>query len=318
MLALILRRIVEALVTILLLSMVVFAMLLAAPGDPAVSLLGRAAARPENQELLERMRREMGLDQPIYVQYARWIGQVVQGDLGNSNRNGQSVARLIASRLPATIQLLLLATLLSLLVAVPLAVAAARRRGSWLDRLLVLASVAGVAIPGFWLGLLLILLFSVNLSWLPPSGYTPFFTDPVDNLRRSVMPVITLSVYLVATFTRFLRADLIEVLRQDYVRTARAKGLVERMVMWRHAMKNALPSLWTIVGIEVGTLLGGVIIVEQVFGWSGIGWLAVQAVNNRDYPLVLGVVLVIAAGFALITLITDLGYAWLNPELRYR
>jgi peptide/nickel transport system permease protein len=318
MLPLILRRVVEAVITILLLSMLVFSMLLAAPGDPAVSLLGRAAARPENQELLERMRREMGLDQPVYIQYTRWIARVLQGDLGNSNRNGQAVVGLIASRLPATLQLLAFSTILSLLIAVPLAVMAAQRRGSWLDRLLVLASVAGVAIPGFWLGLLLILLFSVNLGWLPPSGYTPFFADPLDNLQRSVMPVITLSVYLVATFTRFLRADLIEVLRQDYVRTARAKGLAERMVVWRHAMKNALPSLWTIVGIEVGTLLGGVIIVEQVFGWSGIGWLAVQAVNNRDYPLVLGVVLVIAAGFALITLVTDLGYTWLNPELRHQ
>jgi peptide/nickel transport system permease protein len=175
-----------------------------------------------------------------------------------------------------------------------------------------------VAVPGFWLGLILILAFSVYLGWLPPSGYTSFFEDPGDNLRRSVMPVTTLSVYLIATFTRFLRSDLIEVLRQDYIRTAHAKGLSELMVMWGHAMKNALPSLWTVVGIEVGTLIGGVIIVEQVFGWSGIGWLAVQAVNNRDYPLVLGVVLVIAAGFALVTLITDIGYAWLNPELRHQ
>lgn len=178
-------------------------------------------------------------------------------------------------------------------------------------------SVAGVAIPGFWFGLILILVFSVYLGWLPPSGHTPLFEDPIDSLQRSVMPVITLSVYLVAAFTRFLRADLIEVLSQDYIRTAYAKGLSRRTVMWRHAMKNALPSLWTMAGIEVGTLLGGVIIIEQVFGWSGIGWLAVQAVNNRDYPLVLGTVLVVAAGFSFVTLITDLGYAWLNPELRY-
>ncbi|MCS6941000.1 MAG: ABC transporter permease [Roseiflexaceae bacterium] len=317
MLSFTLRRLLEMIVTLLILSMLVFGMLLAAPGDPAVALLGRAAARPENQELLERLRREMGLDQPVYVQYLRWIGRVIQGDLGVSNRNGEAVITLIASRLPATFQLLVCSTIISLIIAIPLAVAAALRRGSWLDQTLVFLSVAGVAIPGFWLGLILILVFSVYLGWLPPSGYTSLFEDPVDSLRRSVMPVITLSVYLIAAFSRFLRSDLIEVLSQDYIRTAYAKGLSRRMVMWRHAMKNALPSLWTMAGIEVGTLLGGVIIIEQVFGWSGIGWLAVQAVNNRDYPLVLGIVMVVAAGFSLITLITDLGYAWLNPELRH-
>ncbi len=317
MLAFILRRLMEMSVSLLLLSILVFGMLLAAPGDPAVSLLGRAAARPENQELLERLRREMGLDRPVYIQYLRWIGRVVQGDLGFSNRNGQPVVALIINRLPATLQLLAFSIIFSLAIAVPMAVAAALRRGSWLDQILIFLSVSGIAVPGFWLGLILILIFSVYLGWLPPSGYTPFFEDPVDSLRRSVMPVATLSVYLIATFSRFLRSDLIEVLSQDYIRTAYAKGLTQRIVIWRHAIKNALPSLWTVVGIETGTLLGGVIIIEQVFGWSGIGWLAVQAVNNRDYPLVLGIVLVVAIGFALVTLITDLGYVWLNPELRH-
>lgn len=317
MLAFTLRRLLEMIVTLLVLSMLVFGMLLAAPGDPAVALLGRAAARPENQEFLEQLRREMGLDQPVYVQYLRWIGRVIQGDLGVSNRNGQPVITLIAARLTATLQLLVCSTIISLIVAIPLAMIAALKRGSWFDQALMFLSVAGVAVPGFWLGLLLILTFSIYLGWLPPSGYTSFFDDPIDSLRRSAMPVITLSVYLIATFTRFLRSDLIEVLSQDYIRTAYAKGLNHRMVMWRHAMKNALPSLWTTVGVEVGTLLGGVIIIEQVFGWSGIGWLAVQAVNNRDYPLVLGIVLVVATGFSFITLVTDLGYAWLNPELRH-
>ena len=316
MLIFILRRAGELLLSLLLVSFLVFGMLLAAPGDPAMMLMGQAAARPENQPTLERLRVEMGLDKPFIVQYSRWLGKVAQGDLGVSFRSGRAVSQLILGRLPATLQLLLLSVLASLAISVPLAVLAALRPSSWLDRSLVLLSVGGVAVPGFWLGLILILLFSVRLGWLPPSGFTPFLKDPIDNLLRAAMPVATLSVYLIATFTRFLRGDLIEVLRQDYIRTATAKGLRRRAVLWRHAFKNALPALWTVVGIEAGTLLGGAIIAEVVFGWSGVGWLAVQAVLNNDYALVQGVVLFVATGFGLVTLVTDIGYAWLDPRLR--
>ena len=312
----VLRRAAEALLSILLLTMIVFGLLVAAPGDPAATLLGQAAARPENAALLERMRAEMGLDQPVAVQYARWITRVAAGDLGTSNRSGVEVTELILGRLPATLQLLLMAIGLSLVVSLPLGVWAATTRFAWLDRAFVFLSVAGVAVPGFWLGLLLILLFSVTLGWLPPSGYVPLWEDPVENLRRAAMPVLTLSVYLIATFTRFIRSDLLDVLGEDYIRTARAKGVSPRRLVWRHAVRNALPSLWTVVGIEAGTLLGGAILVEVVFGWSGVGWLAVQAVSNRDYPLVQGVVLFTALGFALVTLITDLGYAYLDPRVK--
>lgn len=302
--------------SVLLLTAIVFSLMVAAPGDPAATLLGQAAARPENAALLERMRAEMGLDRPIHVQYLRWLSNVVRGDLGDSNRSGLPVTQLIAGRLPATLQLLTLSLTVSLAVAVPFGVWSAATKRPWLDRTFVFLSVAGVAIPGFWLGLLLILTFSVTLGWLPPSGYVAPWEDLGDNLRRSVMPVATLSVYLIATFTRFLRSDLLDVLHEDYVRTARAKGLPERRLLWRHAVRNALPSLWTVVGIEAGTLLGGAILVEVVFGWSGLGWLAVQAVSNRDYALVQGVVLFTAFGFALITLLTDLGYALLDPRVR--
>jgi peptide/nickel transport system permease protein len=312
----ILRRASEVLLSVLLVSFLVFAMMVAAPGDPAMMLMGQAAARSENQATLERLRREMGLNKPVYVQYGLWLGKVVRGDLGVSFRSGRPVAELITGRLPATLQLLFVSVLVSLLISVPLAVVAALTASSWLDRLTIFFSVGGVAIPGFWLGLILILVFSVQLGWLPPSGYTPILEDPLDNLKRSAMPVATLSVYLIATFTRFLRGDLIEVLRQDYIRTAAAKGLGRSALLWRHALRNALPSLWTVVGIETGTLLGGAIIVEVVFGWSGIGWLAVQAVINNDYAIVQGVVLFVAIGFALITLLTDIGYAWLDPRLR--
>ncbi len=316
MLIFILRRVYEVLLSILIASFLVFGMLLAAPGDPAMMLMGQAAARPENQPTLERLRMEMGLDKPIFVQYGRWFGKVLHGNLGVSFRSGRAVSQLVVGRLPATLQLLLVSITVSLAISIPLAVLAALRPMSLLDRFVVLLSVGGVAIPGFWLGLILILVFSVQLNWLPPSGYTPLLEDPLDNLLRATMPVTTLSVYLVATFTRFLRGDLIEVLHQDYIRTATAKGLSRNAVLWRHAFKNALPALWTVVGLETGTLLGGAIIVEVVFGWSGIGWLAVQAVLNNDYAVAQGVVLFVAAGFSLVTLLTDIGYAWLDPRLQ--
>lgn len=302
--------------SILLLTIIVFGLMLAAPGDPAVMMMGQAAGNPENHAALVHLRHEMGLDQPVYVQYWRWFSRVVRGDLGTSNRSGRPVLNLILGRLPVTLELLVLSVGFSLLVSVPLGVWAATTKRRWLDQFFVLLSVAGVAIPGFWFGLVLILVFAVLLGWLPPSGFVPLFSQPIGNLSRATMPVLTLSTYLIATFTRFLRSDMLEVLREDFVRTASAKGVSHRGVVWRHAFRNSLPSLWTVLGIEAGTLLGGAILVEVVFGWSGIGWLAVQAVGNRDYPLVQGIVLFTALGFAAVTLVTDLGYAWLDPRVK--
>jgi len=313
----IVRRLFEAIPSIWLLTVVVFVVMQLIPGDPAIALMGRAAAREENKAALEKLRREMGLDQPLAVQYVRWFGSLLRGDFGVSNRSGQPVLALIGGRLPATLELIGLSTLLSLLLAVPLGILAALKRHSPFDRVLMVFAVGGVAIPGFWLGLTLILVFSVQLGWLPASGYVPFGENPLGNLQRALMPVLTLSVYLTATFSRFLRSDMIEVLGQDYIRTARAKGLNTAQTVTRHGLKNALIPLWTILGLEVGTLLGGVVIVEQVFGWSGIGWLLIQAVYNQDYPLVQGLVLLIAVAFTLITLLVDVGYAWMNPRIRY-
>lgn len=312
----ILRRAAESLVSILLLTIIVFGLMLAAPGDPAVMMMGQAAANPENHAALVQLRHEMGLDQPVYVQYWRWFSNVLRGNLGDSNRSGRPVLNLVLGRLPVTMELLVFSIGFSLIVSIPLGVWAATTRRRWLDQFFVLLSVAGVAIPGFWFGLVLILVFSVLLGWLPPSGFVPLFANPAENLLRAAMPVLTLSTYLIATFTRFLRSDMLEVLREDFVRTASAKGLPRRRVVWRHAFRNSLPSLWTVLGVEAGTLLGGAILVEVVFGWSGIGWLAVQAVGNQDYPLVQGIVLFTALGFALVTLLTDLGYAWLDPRVK--
>src|SRR5690606_16086452 len=300
----------------LLVSFLVFGAMHLAPGDPAALLMGQAAARPENAAALERLRAEMGLDKPFLVQYVTWLSGVLRLDFGTSNRSGLPVLDLILGRLPATLELVAAAFILSLLLAVPAGVIAALRRGSMFDRLLMIFAVGGVAVPGFWLGMTLILLFAVQLQWLPSSGYVPFFEDPVRNLRHLILPAVTLAVYLLAVFSRFLRAEMIETLRQDYIRTALAKGLSMPVVAIRHGLRNTLTSLWTIMGMELGSLLGGVVIVEQVFGWSGIGWLAVQAVNNQDYPLVQAIVLMIAVGFTVINIVVDIGYALLNPRVR--
>jgi len=310
------RRLAETVAVVFIISVVVFTAIRLAPGDPAVLRMGREASLPQNKPRLEALRREMGLDKPIPVQYLIWIGGALRGDLGVSNRSAQPVLQMIGGRLPATLELLAAALVVGVGVSVPVGVLAARRRGSLLDRGAMALVAAGLAIPSFWLGLSLILLFSVALGWLPSSGYVPLAQDPLQNLRHLLLPAITLGVYLVATFTRFLRADLIDVLGQDYIRTARAKGLTEQQVMRRHALRNALIPFITVLGVEVGALMGGAVIIEQVFGWSGLGWLTLQAIFNRDYPLVQGAVLFITVALTLVNLLVDLAYAALNPRIR--
>ena len=283
-----LQRFVQIIPVLFVISLVVFVAMQLAPGDPAVMRMGRAAARPENQEALERLRQEMGLDRPILVQYLIWLNDAIRGDFGLSNRSGRPVLEMIGGRLPASLQLIIVSFLIAVVASIPLGILAALRRGTVLDAFVMTFSVAGVAIPGFWLGLTLILIFSVQLGWLAPAGYVSFVEDPIESLKRVLMPALTLSVYLIATFTRFLRADMLEVMNEDYIRTAVAKGLSQWLVIYRHALRNAFIPLLTVMGIEIGGLLGGVVILEQVFGWSGIGWLTLQGVYNRDYPLVQG------------------------------
>jgi peptide/nickel transport system permease protein len=310
------RRTLEAIITIFAISIIVFALVRMAPGDPAAMRMGREAAKPENKPKLEALRHEMGLDRPIIVQYGLWLEDLAQGNFGDSLRNRKPTVDLFMQKLPATLQLVIGATIFSLLVAIPTGVFAASRRGSMLDRGVMAFVSAGLAVPSFWFGLTLILIFSVSLGWLPASGYVPFFEDPLESLRRMILPTITLGVYLAATLLRFLRADMIEVLGTDYIRTARAKGLAQRTVINRHALKNAMLPMMTVLGLEIGALLGGAVIIEQVFGWSGIGWLTVQAVFDRDYPLVQTSVLFVAVGLTTVNLVVDLAYGWLNPRMR--
>jgi peptide/nickel transport system permease protein len=297
-------------------SMLVFGLIRMAPGDPAAMQMGREAGKPENLPKLEALREEMGLTEPIPVQYLYWIEDLAQGDFGDSLKNKRPTIDLFMQKLPATLELVLGATLFALLLAVPLGILAAIKRGSLVDRAAMGFVSAGLAIPGFWLGLTLILIFSVRLQWLPASGYIPFSEDPAENLKRLILPSITLGTYLAATLMRFLRSDMIQVLGADYVRTARAKGLREKTVIMRHAMKNALIPMLTVAGLEIGALLGGAVIIEQVFGWSGVGWLTVQAIFDRDYPLVQTSVLFVTIGLILVNLLTDIAYGFLNPRMR--
>jgi peptide/nickel transport system permease protein len=252
----------------------------------------------------------------VYLQYFRWLAGIAQGDLGRSVRTDGPVLPIITDRLPATIELVIVSLLIGVIISVPVGVLSAVRHRSWLDYTIGVFTASGVAVPSFWLGILLITAFAVQLRWLPASGYTPLMDDPLANLREVLLPAVTLGLYIAAYIARFLRTDMLEVLGQDYVRTARAKGLPPAAVLVRHALRNALASSITILGILVGSLLGGVVIIEQVFGWSGIGWLSIQAVFNRDYPVVQGVVLLGAATFLIVNLLVDLSYALLDPRAR--
>lgn len=297
-------------------SMLVFGLIRMAPGDPAAMRMGREAAKPENLPKLEALREEMGLTKPIPVQYVLWLQDLSRGEFGESLKNRRPTVDLFMQKLPATLELVLGATIFAVLIAFPLGILSAMKRGSPIDRATMAFVSAGLAIPSFWLGLTLILIFSVRLGWLPASGYVPFSEDPVQNLRRLILPAVTLGTYLAATLMRFVRSDMIQVLGADYIRTARAKGLREKAVILRHALRNALVPVLTVAGLEIGALLGGAVIIEQVFGWSGVGWLTVQAIFDRDYPLVQTSVLFVTIGLILVNLLTDIAYGFLNPRMR--
>jgi peptide/nickel transport system permease protein len=309
-------RCLQAIPTIFIISIVVFTLMRLAPGDPAVLRFGSQASLPENQPRIEALRHEMGLDQPILVQYVIWLKDAAVGNFGNSLKSNMPARDLVASKVPISLELLAGAMTIAVLLAFPGGILAALRRGGRLDRFTLGFSATGLAIPSFWLGLTLILVFSVALRMLPPGGYVSFTENPVENVQRLILPSVTLGVFLGATLLRFLRADMIEALGTDYVRTARAKGLAERRVVLGHALQNALIPVLTYAGIEVGSLLGGAVIIEQVFGWSGVGWLTVQSILDRDYTVVQAAVLYIAVALTATNLLVDVIYTLVNPRIR--
>jgi len=306
-----LRKSGAALIVLMLASMIVFLGVRALPGDPALALGGEN----RDPEVLASIRHDYGLDRPLPIQYITWIGHVVRGDLGTDQRK-LPVGHTIVTRLPITLELAFLAVLFGSLIGIGAGIVAATRRGKTSDYAATSVALVGLSVPHFWLGLLLIVLFSVRLQWLPAGGYVPFFDDPVENLRHMLLPAIVLGTGLSAVVMRQMRSAMLDSLGADYVRTARAKGLSEFSVVGVHALRNSLITVVTIIGLQLGVLISGAIVTEQIFGIAGFGRLTIDAVNQRDYALLQGVVLVVAAGYVVVNLLVDLTYSFLNPRIR--
>ncbi|MCF3934596.1 ABC transporter permease [Acuticoccus sp. M5D2P5] len=311
----ILRRLLQLIPVLILASIGVWAMMYAVPGGPVAAIVGDNAT----PEQIAAVTRQYGLDRPIAVQYLDWFGSALVGDFGESYYSRAPVLQLIGERLPATLHLAVAATIVALLLGIPVAVASALRPGTLLDRILSGWSALALGVPTFWLGILLILLFAVELRWLPSaSGYVPIWEDPLQALRNLALPAITLGVYVSGILARFLRASLVTELRADYVRTARAKGLPERQIVWVHLMRNALLPFITIVGLMMAGFIGGAVVTEAVFTYPGLGRLLIQAISSRDYPLIQGCILVILVLYVAINLTVDVLYAYIDPRIDYR
>ena len=310
----ILRRLVQILPVLLIASLGIFAMLYAVPGGPVSIIVGENASK----EQIEAATKQFGLDRPVLVQYVDWLRNALTGDLGVSIHSREPVARLIAERLPATLQLCLMATIFGLLFGIPVAMASAGAPETWLDRVLSAWTALALGVPTFWLGILLILLFAVELRLLPAaSAYVPFWESPWQALRNVFLPALTLGIYVSGIFARFLRASLVAELKADYVRTARSKGLDERRILSRHVLRNALLPFVTIVGLTMANFIGGAVVTEAVFTYPGLGRLLIQAIATRDYPLIQGCILVILVIYVFINILVDVLYAYIDPRIEY-
>jgi len=300
---------------LLIVSVIAFALLYVLPGDPAVAILGDSAG---NQQTYLALRHDLGLDQPLSTQYLSWLGRVLQGDLGRSIRTNEAVSTVLLQRVPISVYLGAAGLVVGLVLGLSVAVVSALRPGSRIDSFGTLLAMGGVAIPSFWQALLLVYVFAVVLRWLPPSGFTSPFVDPLLSLRMLILPAIVLGTHSAAVIMRQGRSALMEVLEQDYVVTARAKGLGDSAVVARHAVKNAMIPLATVIGLQVGTLVSGAAITETVFAIPGVGRAAVDAIFFRDYPVLQGAVLILTLAVLLANLLTDVAYAYLDPRIRYR
>ncbi|OGK97077.1 MAG: peptide ABC transporter [Candidatus Rokubacteria bacterium RIFCSPHIGHO2_12_FULL_73_22] len=314
MLDYLLQRGLLSVVTLAVISLVVFTGVRLIPGDPARVLAGTDA----DEAGLDEIREKYGLNDPIPVQYLRWVGLALRGDLGESIRTREPVARTVAMKLPITLELACLSLLVALALALPAGVFAALRRNTVWDVLANGVSLCGLSVPNFWLGIMLILLLSVRLGWLPASGFVPLLEDPLGNLRRMLMPAFVLGTGLAAVLMRQTRNSMLEVLSADYIRTAYSKGLRQRAVVLRHAIRNGLIPVVTVLGLQMGALMSGAVVTEQIFVVPGFGRLIVEAVFTRDYPLVQGVVLITASAYVLVNFLVDLSYSLLNPRIRIR
>lgn len=312
----VLTRVGRSLIVLFLVSVFAFLALRLTPGDPALLLMGPQAGREGNVERLENLRAEMGLDQPLIVQYGIWAGDLIRGDFGESNRSSQPVLATVLGRAPATIALIAVALVIALPVSFVIGIVAARYRNGLLDRLIRGSTTLALAVPSFWLGILLLLFFSVWLGWLPSSSYVPIEEGVVPFMRHIILPAFTLATYLIGVLTRFVYTEMSDVLQEDYVRTAVAMGLRPRWILFGYAARNALLPAITVVGIEMSALIGNAVLVEQVFGFSGLGQLVFQAVLNRDYQLVQGAVVVLTVAVLVIQLVADLLHRSVDPRVK--
>lgn len=312
MLDFILNRLAQTLFVLILVSLIAFSIMQLLPGDPALVMLGTDASPTQ----LDALRRELRLDQPLPMQYAYWLGNALQGNFGRSVAYHENVTSLLATRLPITFHLGLVAFLLSILVGIPAGVVSAVRRGSLLDSIISIVSNLGMATPIFWLGILGIYLFALKLGWLPVQGYTSPLEDLWQNTRQIIMPAICLALVPMASITRLTRSSMLEVIRQDYIRTARSKGLRETAVIARHALKNSLIPVVTLLGLQMRNLVGGSVLVEQVFNIPGMGSLLVGSVFNKDFVVVQGSIMVVALVVALANLAVDISYGFLDPRIK--
>lgn len=312
MLSLFLRRLALAIPTLLLITVFVFTLQQMLPGDPVLALAGE----DRDPATLEAIRQQLGLNDPLPMQYLRWLGHALTGDLGRSLRTGEPVLDIIAQKLPVTLQLGIMAILIAMIVGIPTGILSATRRGTAVDYGANVVALSGLSVPNFWLGIMLIMLVSVRWKLLPASGYVPFFEGPVQSLKTMIMPAFVLGTALAATLMRHTRSAMLGVMGADYIRTARAKGVREARVILKHAFRNALTPIVTLIALLFGELIAGAVLTEQIFTIPGFGKLVVDAVFTRDYAVVQGVVLVTAVGFIVMNLVADLLYILLNPRLR--
>jgi peptide/nickel transport system permease protein len=319
MLRFVLHRVLLMIPTLLGVAVLVFVLLRLMPGDPvATMLLGDGGGANIPLQVIEQERARLGLDQPMYIQFVKWFWSALRGDFGVSMWTGKPVAYEIGVRLELSLQVAVMATTLAILLALPLGTLSAVFKDTWIDQAIRLFSIAGLAVPSFWLGMIVILLLLTVFHWIPPLTFTPFLTDPWENLSQLIWPALAVGYRYSAVSTRMMRSSILEVLQEDYIRTARAKGVVERLVVARHAMRNAMLPVVTVIGLEFAFLIGGLVVTEQVFNLNGIGKLFVQAVARSDFTMIQGLVLLVAVFFVLINFAIDLTYAFLDPRIRYR
>ncbi|MFC1864025.1 ABC transporter permease [Thermodesulfobacteriota bacterium] len=313
----IIRRIIQAVFILILVTILVFLAMRLLPGDPIYMLMSEGEISNTTVEELEHIRREFGLDRPIMIQYVDWITSIAHGDFGNSLVHDRSPLSIIVKAIPITLNLSLPAFFISFIIGIPAGMICALRRGTWIDTVVTIFANIGITIPIFWLGTMLIYLFALQLGWLPVQGYTSPFSDLGKNIRQIILPVFCLGIFPISATARQARSSMLEVMSQDYIRTAWAKGLRERLVVLRHALKNGLIPVVTLLGISFSHVIGGSVLIETVFNIRGVGQTLVSAVFSHDYPVVQGYVFFIAISVLLINLIVDISYGWLDPRIRY-